>query len=141
MYLEGFHSKSILIYKTVNREEKYEKESTMNAIFLRVKSIYDKVRDIYTDIYFNYSHLFYEIYDRYKSKKAFNFHITDQDFTKKMYDCLIHAIDFRFEQYMNQSNNSLLVKYRKDIQNSIKMDLVDSRDNIKSVMKIKPNSC
>jgi hypothetical protein len=136
MYLEGFHSKSILIYKSENRSDRFEKETTMNAIFLRVKSIYEKVRDIYTDIYYNYSHLFYEIYDRYKSKKAFNFTITDFEFTKKMYDCLIQAIDFRFEQYLNQSNNSLLVKYRKDIQKSIKMDLVDSRENIKNILKL-----
>jgi hypothetical protein len=47
-----------------------------------------------------------------------------------MYDCLLDAIYFKFEQYLNQSNNELLVKYRKDIQKSIKIDLVDSRDNI-----------
>lgn len=47
-----------------------------------------------------------------------------------MYDCLLDAIYFKFEQYLNQSNNELLVKYRKDIKKSIKIDLVDSRDNI-----------
>lgn len=138
MYLEGFHSKSVIVY--TNRDgmnmSAIEKESTKNAIFLRVKSIYEKVKDIYTDIYLNYSHLFYEIYDRYKHKKAFDFSASDDCFKKKMFESLVNAIDYRFEQYKTQSNSQCLVKYRQNIQTSIRMDLVDTRDDTKEIMGV-----
>lgn len=136
MYLEGFHSKSVIVYRNGVNLNGIEKESTKNAIFLRVKSIYEKVKDIYTDIYINYSHLFYEIYERYKHKKAFDFSASDDCFKKKMFESLVNAIDYRFEQYKTQSNSQCLVKYRQNIQTSIRMDLVDTRQDTKEIMGV-----
>lgn len=113
VYLKGFFSKHVTY---LNDNMKFENNSIENAIFARVKRIYDETIKIYNNIRYNTPSLFIEIYEKYEQLIDFPFKKTDFD------DMLI---------YLSTTLTQLfdLYKTKSFISNKQEFDLVQ---NIKS---------
>jgi hypothetical protein len=127
-YIQGYYSNSVTY---LNDMYEFENDSTDNAIYARVKTIYDRTMDVYKDIHRNYPCLLLEIYDKYNSLIDFEFSRTDYD---KMLNYLTTTLTDLFELY--QHSNFKNQNEEKRLSNSFKSHLFDVKNNTKKSFQI-----
>jgi uncharacterized C2H2 Zn-finger protein len=118
-YIQGYYSNSVTY---LNQLYELENDSTVNAIYARVKTIYERTIDIYNDIYKNFPQLFLEIYDKYDGYINFDFERNDYE---SMLNYLKTTLSHLFELYKN--SNFSKPDEEKKLTNTFKSHLFDVR--------------
>lgn len=122
-YIQGYYSNSVTY---LNAMYELENDSTDNAIYARVKTIYERTMDVYKDIHRNYPSLFLEIYDKYNYLIDFDFERNEYD---KMLCYLTTTLTDLFDLY--QHSNFTNQNEEKRLSNTLKSHLFDVRNNTK----------
>lgn len=125
-YIQGYYSNSVTY---LNEMYELENDTTDNAIFARVKTIYERTMDVYKDIHRNYPNLLLEIYDKYNSLIQFDFNRNEYD---KMLKYLTNTLCDLFELYKH--SNFTNQNEEKKLSNTFKSHLFDVRTNTKKYL-------
>lgn len=125
-YIQGYYSNSVTY---LNEMYELENDTTDNAIYARVKTIYERTMDVYKDIHRNYPNLFLEIYDKYNSLIHFEFTRYEYD---KMLKYLTNTLSDLFELYKH--SNFTNQNEEKRLSNTFKSHLFDVRTNTKKYL-------
>lgn len=125
IFIESSKSRKVSV---ITDENKIERKNTIDALSLRIKSIYDKTKIIIQNIYEKFPHILSEIYDTDSSK----FKCTRSDIVK-IFSILNEIIDFRYMQYNKkpESNDDTINQNRANLR--LIMDLIEIRGATKNL--------
>lgn len=124
IFIESSKSRKVSVFTDTN---KIEKKNTIDALSLRIKSIYDKTKVIIKNIYEKCPCVLSEIYDTDSAK--FNCFRTD---TLKIFNTLNEIIDYRYIQYNKkpESSDDTINQNRANLK--LVMDLIEIRGATKN---------
>jgi hypothetical protein len=125
IFIESSKSRKVSVFTD---ENKIEKKNTIDALSLRIKSIYDKTKIIIKNIYEKCPHILSEIYDTDSAK--FN---CLRNETLKIFNTLNEIIDYRYIQYNKkpESVDDTINQNRANLK--LVMDLIEIRGATKNL--------
>lgn len=125
IFIESSKSRKVSV---ITDENKIERKNTIDALSLRIKSIYDKTKIIIQNIYEKSPHILSEIYDTDSSK--FN---CERNENEKIFSILNEIIDFRYIQYNKkpESSDDTINQNRANLR--LIMDLIEIRGATKNL--------
>ena len=122
IYIKGFRSKHVTY---LNRNLKFENNSVENAIFARVKRIYEETLDIYENIRYTTPSIFIDIYEKYQDLIEFNF--MKMDFNA-MLKYLSDTLTQLFELY--KKNSFIKHKQETDMIDNFKLHWFETNSQV-----------